>query len=307
MARRALMLREGKAPVRDRLLTMLFLAALLHGLIILGLTFNASAGAPLERPGPGGAAGLGRAARGGQATTTPPILRSAPSSARATRARRSRRATAPQLRAVPAHAGVARGRLAAATAARRPAAPSERVLTTTAWNTAGALPRRHGGARRHAQTARCCSSSQPTDAARARGRAGPAQLRGPEARRAVGNARHPRRHARALPGCLAPQGRAHRHAQLTRPPRARAGTDMRARWSRWASPPTARSTRPSSAARAATRSSTRRRSQILKLASPFDPFPPELARQYRVLRFAYEWQFVGGRRRTAAARVSTVP
>jgi protein TonB len=35
--------------------------------------------------------------------------------------------------------------------------------------------------------------------------------------------------------------------------------------------------------------------QILKLASPFDPFPPELARQYRVLRFAYEWQFVGGR------------
>ena len=35
--------------------------------------------------------------------------------------------------------------------------------------------------------------------------------------------------------------------------------------------------------------------EILKLASPFDPFPPELAREYRVLRFAYEWQFVGGR------------
>jgi protein TonB len=34
---------------------------------------------------------------------------------------------------------------------------------------------------------------------------------------------------------------------------------------------------------------------ILKLASPFDPFPPELAKEYRVLRFAYEWQFVGGR------------
>ncbi len=33
---------------------------------------------------------------------------------------------------------------------------------------------------------------------------------------------------------------------------------------------------------------------ILRLASPFDPFPPELARDYRVLRFAYEWQFVGG-------------
>lgn len=33
---------------------------------------------------------------------------------------------------------------------------------------------------------------------------------------------------------------------------------------------------------------------ILRLASPFDSFPPELARDYRSLRFAYEWQFEGG-------------
>jgi protein TonB len=45
--------------------------------------------------------------------------------------------------------------------------------------------------------------------------------------------------------------------------------------------------------------------EILKLASPFDPFPPELAHDYRVLRFAYEWQFVGGRLKGGA--VSTVP
>ena len=44
---------------------------------------------------------------------------------------------------------------------------------------------------------------------------------------------------------------------------------------------------------------------ILKLASPFDPFPPELAGQYHVLRFAYEWQFVGGR--VGSGTVSTVP
>src|SRR5688572_11100028 len=31
--------------------------------------------------------------------------------------------------------------------------------------------------------------------------------------------------------------------------------------------------------------------EILRRASPFDPFPPELARDYRSLRFAYEWQF----------------
>ena len=33
---------------------------------------------------------------------------------------------------------------------------------------------------------------------------------------------------------------------------------------------------------------------ILRLASPFDPFPKELAKQYDELRFAYEWQFLGG-------------
>jgi periplasmic protein TonB len=34
---------------------------------------------------------------------------------------------------------------------------------------------------------------------------------------------------------------------------------------------------------------------ILRLASPFDPFPAELAKQYDELRFAYEWQFLGGK------------
>ena len=33
---------------------------------------------------------------------------------------------------------------------------------------------------------------------------------------------------------------------------------------------------------------------ILRLASPFDPFPQELSKQYSELRFAYEWQFLGG-------------
>jgi len=32
---------------------------------------------------------------------------------------------------------------------------------------------------------------------------------------------------------------------------------------------------------------------ILRLASPFDPFPAELRKQYDELRFAYEWQFIG--------------
>ncbi len=34
---------------------------------------------------------------------------------------------------------------------------------------------------------------------------------------------------------------------------------------------------------------------IVRLASPFDPFPPEMRERYPVLRFAYEWQFLDGR------------
>jgi len=33
---------------------------------------------------------------------------------------------------------------------------------------------------------------------------------------------------------------------------------------------------------------------ILKLASPFDPFPKDLADHYRLLRFTYGWEFAGG-------------
>jgi protein TonB len=33
---------------------------------------------------------------------------------------------------------------------------------------------------------------------------------------------------------------------------------------------------------------------ILRLASPFDPFPADLRKQYSELRFAYEWQFLEG-------------
>ncbi len=40
--------------------------------------------------------------------------------------------------------------------------------------------------------------------------------------------------------------------------------------------------------------------QILKLASPFEPFPRELARDYDALRFAYQWEFFGGQLTTGA-------
>jgi protein TonB len=44
-------LREGRAPVRDRLMAMLFLTGLLHAILILGLTFTASGRAgPTDTP-----------------------------------------------------------------------------------------------------------------------------------------------------------------------------------------------------------------------------------------------------------------
>lgn len=43
--------------------------------------------------------------------------------------------------------------------------------------------------------------------------------------------------------------------------------------------------------------------EILKLAAPFEPFPVELARRHDTLRFAYEWQFVGGRLAGSAIEV----
>ena len=44
--------------------------------------------------------------------------------------------------------------------------------------------------------------------------------------------------------------------------------------------------------------------RILRLASPFDPFPDEIAKDYDVLRFVYEWRFVDGAPARASGRVS---
>ena len=44
---------------------------------------------------------------------------------------------------------------------------------------------------------------------------------------------------------------------------------------------------------------------ILRLASPFDPFPRELAADYNVLRFAYQWEFVAGRAAAGSVTAGT--
>src|SRR4051812_26138527 len=48
MSARAMQLREGFAPTRDRLTTTVFMAALVHGVIIVGVTFG---GVKHDKPG----------------------------------------------------------------------------------------------------------------------------------------------------------------------------------------------------------------------------------------------------------------
>lgn len=45
--------------------------------------------------------------------------------------------------------------------------------------------------------------------------------------------------------------------------------------------------------------------RIVRLASPFEPFPEEVSRYYDVMRFVYVWQFVDGHRSGGAVRVSS--
>jgi periplasmic protein TonB len=46
---------------------------------------------------------------------------------------------------------------------------------------------------------------------------------------------------------------------------------------------------------------------ILRLASPFERFPPALARSYGSVRFAYQWEFSGGQLGTGTVSAETEP
>jgi periplasmic protein TonB len=301
MPRRALMLREGKAPVWDRLLTMLFLATLLHGLVILGVTFNASAGDRGRAPGlevllvsdelPESdknptATYLAQRTQVGSGNTRRPV------------AAHNRASSVP----MPKREGSPEGRPAAAERSERGGSADEEVLTTSAWSTqvrylasAGpvAMPQEQPLLLDPPTSADPGPQDEP----------GPAELRGPK-----------RDELWITPdtqaATLAPYLDAWRHkvervGTLNYPTAARgAGTSL--------SPVVEVALdRSGSLEKAVIRRSSGNAEldqaalAILKLASPFDPFPPELSEHTRVLHFAYEWQFSGGR--VGSGTVSTVP
>ena len=300
MPRRALMLREGKAPVWDRLLTMLFLATLLHALVILGITFKAGAADPGKAPGlevllvsdelPESdrnptATYLAQRTQVGSGNTHRPV------------AAHNRASSIP----VPRRSGGPEGNTPEGSEEKAGSA-DEPVLTTSAWSTQVRYVTSTGPVARSGEQALLLDPPPSTDPGPA-DEPGPAELRGPE-----------RNELWITPdtqaATLAPYLDAWRHkveriGTLNYPTAARATTT-----------PLSPVVEVALGSTGTLEKAVIRRSSgnpeldqaalaILKLASPFDPFPPELATQTHVLHFAYEWQFSGGR--VGSGTVSTVP
>lgn len=300
MTSRALAVREGVAPVRDRLLVTFFFAALAHAVLILGLTFSAAAD---KSGGPPGlqvllvSDELPESAKNDTATYLAQRTQRGSGNTAAQVAPRNRLASMP----VPEQQGVEKGAVSAAAAAA-PSVAEERVLTSNGWNpqvryfaedsdtgTAEQQPIRLDGRR--------ADEAGPEDDT------GPAELQGPK--RDELWVTPDSRAASLAPYLDAWRHKVERIGTLNYPTAARLSGSA-------ASPVLEVAINASGALqKAAIRQSSgdaeldQASLDILKLASPFDPFPPELERQYHVLRFAYEWQFVGGR--VQAGGVAVVP
>jgi periplasmic protein TonB len=299
MASRALTLREGSAPVRDRLLMTLFLAAVLHGIVILGITF--SSGSKDTEAAPGLEVLL-------VSDEVPTAARNDSATYLAQRTQlgsgNTDNAVAPRNRSSAAQAVAGEGIPGeqGSDAGGTPRSADERVLATTA-------PRPdiryfsdvELGSPSATSTALLASASSaepgPQDDP------GPVELRGPH--RDELWVTPDSREATLAPYLDNWRRRVERIGTLNYPVAARQtgsgsspvlevaiGADGRLQ--------SARIRRSSGSAEL-----DHAALEILKLASPFNPFPAELAAKYRTLRFAYEWQFVGGR--VASGAVSALP
>ena len=300
MPPRTLPLREGKAPVRDRLLTMLFLAALLHGLVILGLTFNSSVA------GGNGAPGLQvllvsdevpEAERNESATYLAQRTQLGSGNTRESVSPRNPSSSMP----IPHQDGVPEGD-ALTQQGDMAGNQADRVISTTGWSTNVRYLAEDGNAG-SAPDQPLLLQEQAANQPGPEDEKGPATLKGPK--RDELWVTPDTRAATLAPYLDSWRRKVERIGTINYPTIARTGAVS-------ASPVVevginANGTLDKAVIRQSSGSPELDNAalEILKLASPFDPFPPELAREYRVLRFAYEWQFVGGRLQGGA--VSAVP
>jgi protein TonB len=300
VASKSLTLREGIAPVRDRLLATLFLAGMLHAIVILGVTFTASAnpgsGAPgmqvllvsdelPESDANDAATYLAQRTQVGSGNTTRPV------------APRNRASSVP----LPGQDGTADG-LDLGPAGKSAGSRDENVLTTTSWQANVHYTADVGDTGDRRKTP-ALIKEQPSDQPGPEDEAGPAQLTGPK--RDELWITPDTRAATLAPYLDAWRRKVDRVGTLHYPTAARLRNAT-------ASPVLEVAINASGVLeKAVIRTSSgypeldAAAVQILKLASPFDPFPAELSREYRVLRFAYEWQFTGGR--VERGGVSAVP
>jgi protein TonB len=285
-----LILREGVAPVRDRLLTTLFLAGLLHALVILGITFTAAADNGAGAPGLDVllvSDELPQSDRNDTATYLAQRTQVGSGNTRQAVPPRNRASALP----VSAQDGQIDGK---SLGPRGKAAGSrdEPVLTTTAWSAEVRYLTTIGDTGTSHETP-ALLTEQRAEQPGPQDEAGPAQLRGPQ--RDELWITPDTRAATLAPYLDAWRRKVEQIGTLNYPTAAR-------RPGVTASPVLEVAINSSGVLeKAVIRTSSgypdldESALSILKLASPFDPFPPELAHEYRVLRFAYEWQFVGGR------------
>jgi protein TonB len=289
------MLREGRAPVWDRLLTMLFFVALLHGVVILGLTFKSPIASHDSAPGL-------------QVLLVPDEVPAADRNDHATYlAQRTQLGSGntrddvsprnpAQAPALPAQQGTAEGTALSADA-QTAGSLDRRVLTSSGWSTVVQYLTDRGSTGAAAQQPLLLDQQTPAQNG-PEDDTGPVQLRGPK--RDELWVTPDTRASIVAPYLVAWRAKVERIGTLNFPAAARhAGRNEYplvvvsiAADGRLAHAAIERSSGDPELDQAAL--------AILKLASPFAPFPPQLAQHYRTLNFHYEWQFTGGRLATGS-------
>ena len=285
----ALTPREGAAPVRDRLLMTLFIAALIHGMLILGLTFRGGLHPQSTARGIDvllTSEELPTAARNDTAAylAQRTQLGSGNSSAPGV-AHNQDRGAAP-----PPHAGDAEGSSARSSAPAGGRA-DDPVLATSAQRTDiryfsnATAP--EGTPQAQPLAADATPTPQPTDT-----EAGPVQLHG--AKRDELWVTPDTRESLIAPYLDSWRRRVERIGTLNYPTAARRAGVQASPVLEVAIDADGRLTTAAILTSSGYPDLDAAALAILKLASPFDPFPPDLAAKYHSLRFAYEWQFTGG-------------
>ena len=294
------MLREGKAPVWDRLLAMLFFTALLHGVVILGLTFKSPLAGNDSAPGlqvllvsddvptadrNDHATYLAQRTQLGSGNTREGVTPRNP-------------AQAPVL---PVQQGTPEGN-ALAPPGQAAGSHDRRVLTTSGWSTVVRYLTYEGSDGTTAGQPMLLD--QPAaDQPGPDDESGPVRLSGPK--RDELWVTPDTRAAVVAPYLVAWREKVERIGTLNFPAAARHAGQSSSPVIEVAINADGRLDHAAIRRTSGDPELDQAAITILKLASPFDPFPPELAHRYRTLRFVYEWQFVGGR--VAAGSVSTAP